>query len=74
MSLVEDTPIDHLVKTTCFGWIPYSQVTNIESSQIDDVHYAIRKDKITLVLLESYRKDASHLDDIPNGLVITTNI
>ena len=62
---VNNPVIDNLVQS-CYvyeygeklKWIPCSEITDIESSQIDDVYYAIRKyvdykDKIMLLLLGS---------------------
>src|SRR6185312_2210898 len=46
MSLVKDIQnqaIGSLAKTTHFGWIPYSQITDIESSQIDNIDCATHK-------------------------------
>ena len=63
MSLIQHPVIDNLIATSnkTLGWIPYSQITNIESSQTDNLYYAIHKDdddavyedKITLLLLGS---------------------
>ena len=47
MSLVLKTcaPIDNLIATSDYEleWIPCSQVTDVEPTQIDNVYYAIRK-------------------------------
>src|SRR6185436_4297826 len=48
MSLIKDIQhpvIDNLIATSKkpLKWIPYWQIINIESSQIDNVYYAIRK-------------------------------
>ena len=71
MSLVKDIQIqtiDDLIQFSLenkhklhkLEWIPYSQITDIESSQIDNVYHAIRKQTryndekpITLILLGS---------------------
>src|SRR6185312_3367077 len=46
MSLVKDiqnTVTDNLIATSSLQWIPYSQITDIKSSQIDNVCYGILK-------------------------------
>ena len=53
MSLVKNPAIDSLVQSSLesedddlrLGWIPCSQITDIEPTQIDNVHYAIYKRK-----------------------------
>src|SRR6185312_9423227 len=57
---VNNPAIDNLVQSSLesedkylrLEWIPYSQITDIEPTQIDNVHYAHRyNDKITLLSL-----------------------
>src|SRR6185312_4431107 len=61
MSLVEDVQnaaIDSLIATSRKEWIPYSEITDVKPSHIENVYYATRKktyygDEIMLLLLGS---------------------
>ena len=59
MSLIKDIQhpvIDNLIATSKkpLEWIPYEKITNIESSQIENVYYAIHKDNFyeTKIMLQ----------------------
>ena len=64
LAAVNNLAIENLIQSSnvnesyTLKWIPYEEITDVESTQIDNVYYAIRKqsddyddDEITLVLL-----------------------
>ena len=51
--IVNNAALKTLAQSCGYAWIPYSQITGIEPTQIDNVYYAIHERMITLTLLGS---------------------
>src|SRR5947208_520368 len=47
---IQNPAIDNLILTSRKEWIPCSPITNIESSQVDIVYYATRKQYLMMVV------------------------